>query len=221
GDLRDGARGERVAKENVGIAGERRDAFLDARATGVIQTNDRRAHLHRQIHDLHDLRGVGFRERSAEDGKVLRERVGETSVDASVAGDDAIAGNHLTGHAEVEAPMRDELVDLFEGAGIEEEVDALARRQLPGFALAAKPFLTAAEFRAPIKIGENVVHPSPGQRPPTTPNGRSMGCREEQNTRWTTPLNLGALGFLPILQEALEAHVGERVLEALLDDRRE
>jgi hypothetical protein len=55
--------------------------------------------------------------------------------------------------------VRDELVDLFERAGIEQKVDALARRQLPGFALAAKPLFTAAEFRAPIKIGENVVHP--------------------------------------------------------------
>jgi hypothetical protein len=76
-----------------------------------------------------------------------------------VAGDDAVAGNQLPGHAEVEAPVRDELVDLLEGARIEQEVDALARRQLPGFALAAKPLFTAAEFRAPIEIGENVVHP--------------------------------------------------------------
>ena len=30
---------------------------------------------------------------------------------------------------------------------------------LPGVALAAKPFLSAAEFGAPIEIGENVVHP--------------------------------------------------------------
>jgi len=55
--------------------------------------------------------------------------------------------------------VRDELVDLFERAVVVEKVDALASRQLPGFALAAKPLVTAAEFRAPIEIGENVVHP--------------------------------------------------------------
>src|SRR4029453_15232902 len=51
-----------------------------------------------------------------------------------------------------------EFVDLFEGAGIEQQVDALARRQLPRFALAAKSLVAAAQFRAPIEIGENVVH---------------------------------------------------------------
>jgi hypothetical protein len=76
-----------------------------------------------------------------------------------VAGNDPIARNELAGHAEIEAAVRDELVDLFEGAGIEQEVDALARRQLAGFALATKTFFSAAELRAPVQIGEDVVHP--------------------------------------------------------------
>jgi len=76
-----------------------------------------------------------------------------------VAGNDTVAGNHLTGHAEVKAPVRDELIDLFEGAAVVQKVDALASRQLPGLTLAAKPLVTAAEFRAPIESGENVVHP--------------------------------------------------------------
>ena len=80
GDLRDDARGERVAKKDVGVAGERQHAFLDARAAGIVEADDRRAHLHRQIHDLDDLRGVGLGERAAEDGEVLREGVGEPAV---------------------------------------------------------------------------------------------------------------------------------------------
>ena len=44
---------------------------------------------------LHDLRGVGFRQRAAEDGEVLREGVDDAAVDAAVAGDDAVAGNDL------------------------------------------------------------------------------------------------------------------------------
>src|SRR5438132_1213421 len=130
----------------------------DARAARVVETDDRRAHLHREIHDLHDLRGVGFGERSAEDREVLRERVGEAAADAAVAGDDPVARNDLLRHPEVETAVRHVLVDLFEGAGIEEKIDALARRQLARFALAAKPLLAAAQLRAPIEIGENVVH---------------------------------------------------------------
>ena len=41
GDLRHHAGGERVAQENVGVAGERDDAFLDARAAGIVQPDDR------------------------------------------------------------------------------------------------------------------------------------------------------------------------------------
>ena len=161
GDLRHHARRQRVAKEDVGVAAERDDAFLDARAARVVQADDGRAHLHGQVHDLHDLRGVGLRQRPAEDGEVLRERVGQPAVDPSVAADDAVAGHDLLGHAEVAAAVRDELVDLFEGAGVEQQVDALARRQLAGVALAAETVLAAAQLGAPLEVGQViVVHPS-------------------------------------------------------------
>ena len=52
-----------------------------------------------------------------------------------VAGDDAVAGHDLLLHAEVAAAVGDELVDLLEGAGIEEQLDALARGQLAGLVL--------------------------------------------------------------------------------------
>ncbi len=42
-DLRHDAGGEHVAQEDVGIAGERADAFLNARAAGVIEADDGRA----------------------------------------------------------------------------------------------------------------------------------------------------------------------------------
>ena len=89
------ARGQRVAQEDVGVAAERHHAFLNARAAGVVQADDRRAQLQRQVHDLDDLGGVGFRQRSAEDGEVLGEGEHLTAVDEAVAGDDAVAGNDL------------------------------------------------------------------------------------------------------------------------------
>ena len=91
-DLRDHAHEARCA-EDVGVSGERDDAFLDARAAGVVEADDGRADLHRQVHDLADLGGVGFGERAAEDGEVLGEDEDQAAVDAAVAGDEAVAGS--------------------------------------------------------------------------------------------------------------------------------
>ena len=66
GDLRDDAAGERVAQEDIGVAGEREHALLDARAAGIVQADDGRAGLQREVHDLADLLRVGFGERAAE-----------------------------------------------------------------------------------------------------------------------------------------------------------
>ena len=60
GDLRHYAAGQRVAQKNVGIASERHHALLDARASAVVQADDRRANAHRHVHDLDDLRCVRF-----------------------------------------------------------------------------------------------------------------------------------------------------------------
>ena len=114
GDLRHDTRRERVAKKDVRVAAERDDAFLDARAAGVVEADDRRAVAHREVHHLDDLGGVGFGERSAEDGEVLREAVDDAPVDAPVAGDDAVAGDDLLLHPEIGAAVRDELVDFLE-----------------------------------------------------------------------------------------------------------
>ena len=149
GDLRDDAGGERVAQEDVGVAGERGDAFLDPRAARVVQADDRRADLHREVHHLADLRGVRLGERAAEDGEVLREDEDRAPVDADRAGDDAVARDRVARavHAEVAAPVDDEGVDLLEGARVAEELDALARRELAGLVLLLQPRLAAPEPR--------------------------------------------------------------------------
>ena len=55
--------------------------------------------------------------------------------DAAVAGDEAVAGDALRVHAKIGGAVGDELVGLFEGALVEQEVDALARGELAGLAL--------------------------------------------------------------------------------------
>ena len=53
--------------------------------------------------------------------------------------------------------MRDELVDLFEGPWVEQQVDALARGQLAGCALALEAFFPASQLSAPFEILEPLM----------------------------------------------------------------
>ena len=69
------------------------------------------------------------------------------AVDPAVAGDHAVAGHHLLVHAEVGAAVRDQLVDLLERARVEQQLHALARRQLAGLVLAAQ----RAPRRRPVR----------------------------------------------------------------------
>ncbi len=82
----------------------------------------------REVHDLADFPRVGFGKRSAEDGKILREYVNQPPVDAAIASDEAVAGDDLFLHAEIAAAMGDQLIEFFEGAFVEQQFDALARR---------------------------------------------------------------------------------------------
>jgi hypothetical protein len=69
-----------------------------------------------------------------------------------VPGDDAITRDDLIGHPEVEAAVCDELVDLFEGAGVEQQVDALAHRQFPGRALPLEALFAASQLGKPFEL---------------------------------------------------------------------
>jgi hypothetical protein len=68
---------------------------LNARATGVVQPDDRRAGLHCEVHDFADLLGVRFSQRPAEDREVLRKDVHVAPVDPSEACDHAVAHHPL------------------------------------------------------------------------------------------------------------------------------
>src|SRR4029078_6400841 len=89
--------------------------------------------------DVPDFVRVDLGQAPAEDSKVLREDIDEPPVDAAVAGHDAVARHLLLGHAEVETAVLAEPVQLFEGVGIEQDLDALARGEL---AFAVLPLLT-------------------------------------------------------------------------------
>ena len=161
-DLRHDARRERVAQEDVGVSAERDDAFLDARAAGVVEADHRRAVPHREIHDLADLLGERLGQRSAEHGEVLREDVDQPAVDAAVAGDDAVA-------VDTSASSRPKSVERWttnrssstNDAFVEQQVEALARGELSFGVLRLEPRLAAALLRlgaAPLEQLELLSH---------------------------------------------------------------
>ena len=129
-DLRHDAAALDVAGEDLAVAGERDDAFLDARSAGVVDADHRAADALGQIHDLAHLLAHDLAERAAEDGEVLREDADRTTVDQAVAGDDGVAPRTVLLHREVVGAVAHEGVDLLERAGVEQLVDALARGQL-------------------------------------------------------------------------------------------
>ncbi len=128
-DLRHHPRGQHVAGEDVRIARQGLDPFLDARAPRVVEPDDGRPVAGGHVHDLADLFRVGLGEGAAEDGEVLGEDVHQAPVDLAEARDHAVAGDLHLLHAEVVAAVQDELVDLREGALVEQDGDAFPGRE--------------------------------------------------------------------------------------------
>ena len=85
-----------------------------------------------------------------------RETEDRPSVDEAMSRDDTVAGYHMVLHAEIATAMRDELVDFLEGAGVEQELDALARRQLARGVLAAEALLAATELCTLLEVCQGV-----------------------------------------------------------------
>ncbi len=126
---------------------ERDDAFLNARAAGVVEPDHRRSDLHRHFHDFADFFGVRFRQRAAEDGEILREDEHHPAMDLAATGDDPVTKDILLVQTEVGRPVGDEHIEFFEGIRVDQQLDPFARGQLPFFVLSVDPVLSAAQFR--------------------------------------------------------------------------
>ncbi len=99
------ARGLHVAPEDLGVAGQRHDALLDARAAGVVDPDHGAAELHREVHHLADLLGEDLGQAAAEDREVLREDEHLAPEDRPVAGDDRVAPRPPLAHLELDLAM--------------------------------------------------------------------------------------------------------------------
>ena len=125
-DLRDHAAGVDVALEDLAVEAERDHALLDAGAGALVDADDRAAGLDGEVHHLGDLLAVDLAQRAAEDGEVLGEHAGLAAVDGAEAGDHAVAVGPVLLQAERGGAVPGELVELDEGALVEELLDALA-----------------------------------------------------------------------------------------------
>ena len=70
------------------------------------------------------------RQAAAEHGEVLGEDEHQPPVHRAAASDHAVAGDAGVGHAEVHRPVLDEHVGFLERTLVQQQGDALARRQL-------------------------------------------------------------------------------------------
>src|SRR5207247_3224730 len=113
-------------------------------------------------------------ERAAEHREVFGKDKSLAAVDGAPAGDDAVAGNLVLLHAEFGGAVLDEHVEFLERALVEQELDALPRRQLAAGVLRLDALFAAAEFGAvapPFEGVQNVLHCF---RPPQYLSGPDM-----------------------------------------------
>ena len=156
-DLGDHAAGAHVAEEDVGVAAQADHALLDAGAAGVVDADERAAHLHREVHDLDDLLGEDLAQAAAEDGEVLAEEEDLAAVDRAVAGDDAVAQGRLSSRPKPWARWRANMSSSTKRARVEQQVDALAGGQLAARVL-------ALDGRLGARVGGLLAQPAQAAR---------------------------------------------------------
>ena len=104
---------------------------MDARTAAFVDTNQRHAGFQREVLDLDDLLAIYLPQGAAEDGDVLAEYAHRAPVDFSGSRDDAVAEWTLGIHAERRRAVPGKLVELLEGALIQQRQYALACGLLP------------------------------------------------------------------------------------------
>lgn len=101
------------------------------RAAGaVVQRDQRGARRDRHVHDLVNLGGVGLAQRAAEDPEVVCVDEDRAALDRAPAGDDTVGVRLLLLQAEPGRPVPAQLLDLLERIRVQEQLDALTRREL-------------------------------------------------------------------------------------------
>ncbi len=111
---------------------------------------------------------MAFGQRAAEDGEILRKDEHQPAVDRARPGDDAVAGDLLVLHAEIDAIVLDVHVELLERAFVEQHGEPFARGELALGVLRVDAFLPAAHAcggALGLEPVDDVVHVIPFARP--------------------------------------------------------
>ena len=135
-----------VVHKNSAKAGQGIDAFLNASAAGIIDTDDRCPHLESHFLHLSNLMGMHFAKGSAFNGKIFGIGKDQSAPHRTITGNDAVTGNFLFLHAEMGPAMMDKLPHFREAAFIKQLCQPFAGRQLSFFMLRIDSLLTAAEL---------------------------------------------------------------------------
>src|SRR3546814_11945738 len=104
-----------------------------------------------------------LRQRAAENGEILAEDIDEAAIDRPRSGDDAVAGDFLVLHPEIDAIMFDIGVELLERSLVEQPVESFARGEL-----ALRMFRIDALMPAPPRGG------GPAEGPKRKKRGEGM-----------------------------------------------
>jgi hypothetical protein len=128
GDLRNDSGGEHIAEEDLAVAGECLDAFLDARSAGVVNADDGDAGLDGEVEEVADFLGVNGTDGAAANGEILGVGGNGAAIDVSGRADDAVAGHLAFFQSEVETRVVGVHAELDERSAIEEGGEPLAGR---------------------------------------------------------------------------------------------
>ena len=128
GNLGDHPRRQDVALENLAVARERGDPFLDAGAARIEKPDERRAIVERHVLQLGDLFRVRLGKRTSKNGKILGVDEDRAAVDGAGAGDDAIARRMALIHAEVRRAVLDEHAGFLERTWIGQKLEFVPAR---------------------------------------------------------------------------------------------
>ena len=122
-----------VVAENIREHRQRGHAFLDPGAAAVQNADHRAAVAQGEFLDFDDFLAVDLAERSAVYREILAVDGDQTTVHGAVAGDQTITERLLLLHPEGAGAVHGQGVELDEGIGVHQKLDAVARGVLaPG-----------------------------------------------------------------------------------------
>ena len=154
GNLGDHPGRQDVALENLAVARECRDPFLDAGAARIEKPDDRRAIVERHVLQLGDLLRVRLGKRTPKNGKILGIDEDRAAVDGAGAGYNAIPRRVALIHAEVRRAMFDEHPGFLERTRIGQKLDSFPRGEFSAPVLGEGPLCSAAAKGTRAALGK-------------------------------------------------------------------